>query len=141
MITRNTLPLWRRQTAAVFLCLSAIGSVVADDYVEAYQPPVHNGCELVPGAQCVNMDLSGGDFANLDLQGANFAGSNLDGSDFRHSNLRSVDFEGASLRNANLNRARMPNTTCVVPIFPMPVWLGWIAGVFMPRERRLITLT
>ncbi|MBI2906453.1 MAG: pentapeptide repeat-containing protein [Chloroflexi bacterium] len=57
-------------------------------------------CEIKPGTQCSNVNLSGANLFNARLSGANLSGANL-----TNVNLRRADLTRANLSKADLSRA------------------------------------
>lgn len=73
---------------------------------------VINGCPLVPGTPCANMNLSGQDLSRTDLSGADFSGADLrnatlTGTVLRGANLRDAKLQGADLSQADLSDANL----------------------------------
>ena len=80
-------------------------------------PTIAPACDVMPLADCRNVDLRGLDlfyanFQGADLSGANLSGMDLTGSDFTDANLTGANLTGAILDyalffNANLTNAKL----------------------------------
>ena len=80
-------------------------------------PTIAPGCDVMPLADCRNVDLRGLDlyyanFQGADLTGANLSGMDLTGADFSDANLTRANLIGATLDycyffNANLTSAKL----------------------------------
>lgn len=62
-----------------------------------------------PGANLVNVDLSGRDLSGLDLSGSNLSGADLSGSNLSDTDLSDANLTGANLSGAIIDRSLLEN--------------------------------
>lgn len=68
---------------------------------------VINGCALVKGSSCVNVNLAGKNLKGLNLSGADLRGADLTGANLMGANLSGAKLKQAVLTRTNLARARL----------------------------------